>query len=79
MSEITTREHRAAATNLREMMATYQTSEDLILLGAYAAGSSASLDRAIARHEAVQTFLKQAPDEPTEWDAMQKWLHEVVA
>ena len=79
MSEITTREHRAAATNLREMMATYQTSEDLILLGAYAAGSSASLDRAIARHEAVQIFLKQAPDEPTEWDAMQKWLYEVVA
>ena len=79
MSELATKEHRDAATKLREMLATYQSSEDLILLGAYAAGSSPALDHAIARRDNTLKFLRQAPDEPTEWDAMQKWLHEVVA
>lgn len=79
MNEITPPEHRSAARQLREMLATYQASEDLILLGAYAAGTNAALDRAIGRREAMLKFLQQAPDAPTDPQTMQRQLQELVA
>ena len=41
----------------------YQRNRDLITVGAYAAGSDALLDRAIALHPAMEAFLQQNIDE----------------
>ena len=79
MSEVASKDHKAAANRLRELMATYQESEDLILLGAYVEGTNAKLDQAIACRDRVLAFLRQPPDEPTDWETMEKWLNEVVA
>jgi flagellum-specific ATP synthase len=47
----------------RRMMATYSDMEELIRLGAYRAGSSEEVDRAIALHEPLEVFLRQGKDE----------------
>lgn len=57
--ELTTPEHRAAAGKLRQLIATYQEAEDLIAIGAYVPGSSASIDRAMELHDAIDAFLCQ--------------------
>ena len=44
-------------------MATYESSRDLIEVGAYRAGTTPSVDRAIALVPALEQFLAQRPDE----------------
>jgi flagellum-specific ATP synthase len=45
---------------LRDAMASYRRSEDLINLGAYTAGSNGKLDAAVREHDKIQTFLRQS-------------------
>src|SRR5690349_1731938 len=52
-------EQKIAAQKLREALATYQRSEDLINLGAYASGSNPKLDAAIRLRPQLLDFLKQ--------------------
>src|SRR5579884_566816 len=52
-------EQREAAVKIREALATYQRAEDLINLGAYAAGSNPKLDAAIRIRPELMSFLKQ--------------------
>jgi flagellum-specific ATP synthase len=47
----------------RQVMATYADMEELIRLGAYRTGSSPEVDEAIALHEPLEAFLRQAKDE----------------
>ena len=53
---------------MRETLATYQRSEDLINLGAYVSGSNPQLDAAIKLRPRLNDFLKQRPDEHTNAD-----------
>jgi flagellar biosynthesis/type III secretory pathway ATPase len=63
MSAVADREHRAAASRMREVLATYEKQKDLILLGAYQAGTDSRVDYAIEKIDEVTAFLKQATDE----------------
>jgi FliI/YscN family ATPase len=62
MPDVTTPGHRAHAAGVREMLATLRESEDLVSVGAYAAGSNPRIDLALARREAIQGFLCQPAD-----------------
>jgi FliI/YscN family ATPase len=61
-------EQRQAARRIREALASYRQSEDLINLGAYASGSNPQLDSAIKLQPQLSEFLRQEPDvsEPLE-------------
>ncbi|GMB08460.1 flagellum-specific ATP synthase [Thermolongibacillus altinsuensis] len=59
MNHIVTKEHRAAAEKLRELLSTYINSEDLINIGAYKRGSSREIDEAIRYYPKIISFLKQ--------------------
>ena len=61
-SKVAGKPQQEAARKLREMLANYQQSEDLINLGAYAAGSNTRLDAAIRLRPTLLEFLRQAPD-----------------
>lgn len=50
---------REAARKIREALATYRQSEDLIQLGAYVAGSNPRLDAAIGARQEIVNFLRQ--------------------
>jgi flagellum-specific ATP synthase len=46
-------------------MATYSVMEELSRLGAYRAGSSAEVDKAITLHKPLEAFLAQSKEEAT--------------
>ena len=68
MPDVTAPDHRQAAGKLRDVLATHKSSEDLINIGAYAAGSNAGIDYALTKIDAVNGFLRQAVDERTSLD-----------
>ncbi len=61
-SQIASPKQKGAARKIREALATYQRAEDLINLGAYAAGSNPKVDAAIGARDVLQEFLKQEPE-----------------
>ena len=61
--DLQTPEQRELAGNAREALATYRRNQDLINIGAYPAGSSAAIDRAIGLHEPLKKFLRQEVDQ----------------
>lgn len=69
-------EQREAAAKLRELLATFRQSEDLINLGAYASGSNPRLDAAIELRPRLLEFLKQAPDKS---EPLQSTLQELYS
>jgi flagellum-specific ATP synthase len=62
-SRVTTPEQRAAATALRRALAAKRRAQDLIDVGAYAAGSNPLVDAAVAHGDEVDAFLRQPMDE----------------
>ena len=62
MSQIASKEHKQAASKLKNVLATYQEAEDLINIGAYRAGSNPEIDYAISKINQVNEFLIQDVD-----------------
>lgn len=56
---IISKEHRANASKLRELLARYAEVEILLKIGEYQKGSDRETDEAIAKNEAVNNFLRQ--------------------
>jgi len=59
MIAVASKEHLAAAQRLRAIYATYQGAEDLINIGAFAAGSNRRIDTAVLLIDRVTEFLIQ--------------------
>ncbi len=59
MSSIVTKDHKAAAGKLKNVLATYRDAEDLINIGAYKSGSNSEIDYAIQKIKEVNKFLQQ--------------------
>lgn len=62
MPDIVSREHYASNQKLRQTLAAYRKSEDLINIGAYVAGSSKEIDYAITMYDPINAYLRQATD-----------------
>lgn len=58
-SQVATAAQKPAMQKVREAMAAYQRAQDLILLGAYTAGTNPKLDAAIRARGELEAFLKQ--------------------
>ena len=65
MSDVANEAHKAIAARVRDVLAAYRDSADLIEVGAYVAGSNPRVDRALRSREALNALLKQAPSERT--------------
>jgi FliI/YscN family ATPase len=63
MPRLVSAQHLAAANAARAHIALHEEKRDLLLLGAYRAGSDARLDAAIARAPEIEAFLTQREDE----------------
>lgn len=59
MRDVIDSDHQKAASQFRELLASYRDAEDLITLGAYAKGSNAMVDKAIDMIGKINAFLKQ--------------------
>jgi len=58
-------EERDIVGRARKSLAAYANMEELIRIGAYRAGADVDVDRAIALHPSLETFLSQDKDETT--------------
>ncbi len=77
-SAVTTPEQRAVATRLRRLLAAYRDVRELVEIGAYASGSDADADAALALMPRINEFLRQdldatSPLAPT-WAALEELL-----
>lgn len=77
MSQVTSGEQRAAASHLRETLATFKEAEDLINIGAYAEGSNPRIDAARRLIEPVRAFLRQGVHEQTAMDETVEALKQI--
>mgnify|MGYP000239583918 FL=1 len=68
MSQIVDKKQKELSGQLKNVMATYAESEDLINIGAYKAGSNKNIDYAISKIDKVNDFLIQATDEKMDYD-----------
>jgi len=68
MGDVVSKEHRAAATHLKRLLAAYRESEDLINIGAYEGGSNADVDAAIDLRDDIRAFLGQEIEDAGRFD-----------
>ena len=59
MPSVVTAEHLVMANTIKDILAVYKESEDLINIGAYKMGSNKKLDLAIALIDEIEEFLTQ--------------------
>jgi len=74
MTDIVPDEHLQAAQSVRQLLAAYQQSEDLISIGAYQNGSNALVDAAIQLRQPIQQFLQQRVNEKSTTDDAREGL-----
>ena len=63
MNKVVSKEHRIIASHLRDLLASYKENEDLIMVGAYARGSNAKVDKALVIYEKFVALMKQDQDQ----------------
>ncbi len=63
MPAVVSREHLAKAAQIRNLLATYRDSEDLVRIGAYQKGSDPLLDQAMQTMPQINALLRQEADE----------------
>lgn len=63
MADIVSPDHSEAATALRRLWSAFESNRDLILMGAYSAGTDPIIDEAIVRRPDIFDFLKQSAGE----------------
>ena len=68
MGDVTSKEHRAAAGYLRNLLAVHRKNEDLINIGAYVKGSDPVCDKAIEMMGDINNFLLQSTDDKIEYE-----------
>ena len=73
------KEQQAHAQKLRQALAVYQSSEDLIRLGAYVAGSDARLDASVKLHDRLLAFLQQGQEDAAPIEATLKSMAELAS
>ncbi len=77
MSQIATKEHKALAGKLKNVLATYNEAEDLINIGAYKSGANPSIDYAIEKIDSVNEYLCQDVDSKFSFEDEIRMLEEI--
>lgn len=70
MPKVASKEHKIVASHLRDLLASYKESEDLISVGAYARGSNPKVDKAIVIYDDLINLLRQQVDDASTIDEL---------
>ncbi|SDX04488.1 type III secretion system ATPase, FliI/YscN [Tepidimicrobium xylanilyticum] len=79
MPSIVEVKHLKLANSIKNIMAVYRESEDLINIGAYKRGTNVKLDKAIDVKESIDEFLTQATQETFSFDSTISIMEEIDA
>jgi len=77
MVDVVDAEHKAAAAEVRRVLAVWTDVEDLVNVGAYAAGANIEFDVAVRMKPAIDDFLRQAIEERADFDDTRSRLVEL--
>jgi flagellum-specific ATP synthase len=78
MTKVATKEHKIVASHLRDLLASYKESEDLITVGAYARGSNPKVDKAISIYDDLVNLLRQQIEESFTIDQLFERMIEIA-
>ncbi|WP_347450849.1 flagellar protein export ATPase FliI [Acetoanaerobium noterae] len=78
MPNIVDKEHIGIVGQIKDLMATYRDSEDLINIGAYIKGTNKKVDMAIEKIEAINDFLKQGVHDRLTFDEIVELLKGIL-
>jgi flagellum-specific ATP synthase len=78
MPSITSEEHMALASKIRNLMATYRDAQDLINIGAYQKGSNPEIDNAIKAYAKINALLQQSMREPCSQEETLKMMQDAL-
>ncbi len=78
MTEIVGDEHKALASEMRDILSLYAQNEDLISIGAYKAGTNPRLDHAISRIQKINDFLMQKTGESFTMEQTVQMMKEIL-
>ena len=78
MPNIVNKEHIGIVGQIKDLMATYRDSEDLINIGAYIKGTNKKVDMAIEKIEAINDFLKQGVHDRLTFDEIVELLRGIL-
>ena len=78
MPNIVDKEHIGIVGQIKDLMATYRDSEDLINIGAYIKGTNKKVDMAIEKIEAITDFLKQGVHDRLTFDEIVELLRGIL-
>ena len=78
MPDIVDAEHLQIVNLIKNHIATYKESEDLILIGAYEKGSNDKIDLAIEKNDIYNEFLTQLIEEKAKYEDVVNRLKEIV-
>jgi len=74
MVDVVDEAHREAAQRVRRVLGTWFEIEDLVNIGAYAAGSNPQFDLAIQSKPQIDQFMQQAMDEQISFEQTHRAL-----
>jgi len=78
MVDVVDEEHQAAASTVRRVLAVWHDIEDLVNVGAYAAGANVEFDVAVGMKPAIDEFLRQTMTERADYRATRDRLTELA-
>ena len=79
MPDIVDADHLAAAATIRRVLAVWNDIEDLVNIGAYAAGTNVEFDVAVSMKPAIDDFLRQPIDERAAFSEVREGLVALAA
>jgi flagellum-specific ATP synthase len=78
MPDIITKEHKAAAAEVKKALAIYRDSEDLINIGAYVKGSNEKIDHALILIDGILGFIQQSTEDRYTFQEVLDLLEEAI-
>ena len=78
MPSIMSSEHMKKVGVMRDLLATYKDSEDLISIGAYVKGSSKKVDFAIEKNDKINNFLKQGVHDKYTFSQIEDMIGQII-
>lgn len=78
MPDVVDAAHRTAAANVRRVLAVWRDIEDLVNIGAYAAGANVEFDTAVRMKPAIDEFLQQSMTDRADFDDTRRRLVELA-
>jgi len=79
MPNVVSKDHNQLSNQIKELLSIYNSSEDLINIGAYIKGTNKKIDEAINKIDSINEFLQQERQDKTSFDDAVNTMQQILA